>query len=59
MFLWHLDYFELKAVEMLQRKKNNYLSLNHQEEFKLEILFSPRKTLITRDKFYLSGRASI
>ena len=51
--LWHMDYFELKAIETSRLQRNFCPSLNYLEEFKLEVF--PRMKIISRDKFDLSG----
>ena len=46
--LWHLDYFELKAMETLRAHRHFCPSRNYLQESKLGAL--PRMGVITRDK---------
>ena len=59
--LWHVDYFELKTIKILQVQEKIYSSFNHMEESKLGVF--PRVRAFARDKLDLNhplyGRAGI
>lgn len=50
--LWHVVYFELKAIETLWTREKYCSFLNYLEEFQLGIFLKIR--VINRDKLYLS-----